>query len=56
MMKKTTRKPVSVGQLINKLERNIAIANMRGDSKAAEAFRRMLEQAVNSTQFPKVSA
>lgn len=50
------RKPVTTGTLVNKLERNIAMANMRGDAKAAEAFRRMLEQAVNSTQFPKVSA
>lgn len=51
-----TKKPVSVGQLINKLERNIALANMRGDVKAAEAFRKMLQAAVNGTQFPKVSA
>lgn len=55
-MKKKARKPVSVGRLINKIERNIALANMRGDVKAAETFRRLLEQAVNSTQFPKVSA
>lgn len=55
-MKRRTKNPPTIGQLINKLERNIALANMRGDTKAAECFRRMLEQAVNSTQFPKVSA
>ena len=50
------RKQVTAGTLVNKLERNIALANMRGDTAAAERFRKMLEQAVNSTKFPKVSA
>lgn len=47
---KKRRKPVSVGTLINKLERNIAIANIRGDKAASEAFRQMLEKAINSTK------
>ena len=50
------RKSVSIGSLINKLERNIALANMRGDKASAERFRKMLEQAVNGTKFREVSA
>ena len=50
------RKPVTTGSLINKLERNIALANMRGDKAAAEAFTKLLTAAVNSTQAPKVLA
>ena len=47
---------VSIGRLINKLERGIALANMRGDKASAERFRKMLEQAVNGTRFREVSA
>jgi len=50
------KKAPSIGQLVNKLESAIAIANMRGDLRSAEQFRKMLEAAFNSTQFPKVSA
>ena len=50
------RKSVSIGSLINKLERSIALANMRGDKASAERFRKMLEQAVNGTKFREVSA
>lgn len=53
-MKKTRK--VTTGRLINKLERCIAIANMRGDMAAATRFQVMLTQAINSTSFPKVSA
>jgi hypothetical protein len=55
MAKRTTKK-VTVGQLINKLERNIAIANMNGDLQAAERFRQMLQQAASGTQFPEFVA
>lgn len=47
---------VTTGQLVNKLERAIAIANMRGDRAAADRLSKMLESAVNSTQMPKVLA
>lgn len=50
------RKSVSIGSLINKLERSIALANMRGDKAIAERFRKMLEQAVSGTKFREVSA
>ena len=50
------KKSPSIGKLINKMESAIAIANMRGDLRAAEQFRKMLESAINSTNFPKVSA
>lgn len=48
------KKTVKIGTLVNKLERNIALANMRGDKAAAAKFQRMLEAAVNGTQMPKV--
>lgn len=54
--KQMKRKSVSIGSLINKLERSIALANMRGDKALAERFRKMLEQAVSGTKFREVSA
>lgn len=54
-MSKKTRK-VMTGTIINKLERNIALANMRGDKASAERFVKMLSAAINSTQAPKVMA
>jgi hypothetical protein len=45
---KNTRKPTT-GQLINKLERAIALANMRGDVESARMFVKALEVAINST-------
>ena len=50
------KKTPSVGQLVNKLENAIAIANMRGDAAAAEKFKKMLEQALNGTQMRGVVA
>lgn len=44
------------GKLVNKLEQAIAIAIMRGDKASEMKFTRALEVAVNSTNFPKVSA
>lgn len=55
-VKRKTKKRVSVCTLISKLERNIALANMRGDLKAAETFRKMLEAAWNSTNAREVLA
>jgi hypothetical protein len=46
----------TTGELINKLENAIAIANMRGDVKSAEKFTKALEIAINSTQMPEVLA
>ena len=54
-MKRRNRN-VSTGQLINKLERCIAIANMRGDRAAAERFTKLLASAANSTQMKGVIA
>lgn len=54
-MSKKTRK-VTAGTIINKLERNIALANMRGDKVAAERFAKMLAAAINSTQTKNVLA
>jgi len=51
---KTAKKTPTTGQLVNKLENCIAVANMRGDKVAAERFRGMLEMALNGTQMPKV--
>ena len=53
-MKRKTAKKVTAGSLINKLERNIALANMRGDKVAAASFAKMLAAAVNSTKMPEV--
>jgi len=55
---KTNRKArkVTTGSLINKLERNIAIANMRGDKAAAQRFSAMLASAANSTSMREVVA
>lgn len=47
---------VTTGQLINKLEQAIAIANMRGDKAAAERFAKALAAAANSTKMPAVLA
>lgn len=47
---------VTTGQLVNKLERCIALANMRGDKTASERFSKLLEAALNTTQMPKVFA
>jgi len=47
---------VGTGQLVNKLENAIALAIVRGDTAAERRFIRALELAVNSTDFPKVSA
>lgn len=49
-------KKVTTGTLINKLERNIALANMRGDKAAADGFQKLLTIAINATQAPKVIA
>ena len=49
-----SKKTANVGTLVNKLERNIALANMRGDKASAAKFQQMLTTAVNSTQMPKV--
>lgn len=51
-----SKKRVSIGVLVNKLEKNIALANMRGDRSAAKKFGKMLEAALNGTQMPKVIA
>jgi hypothetical protein len=53
-MKKARK--VTTGQLINKLERAIAVANMRGDRAAAERFTKVLEAAMNSTNAKAVLA
>lgn len=55
-MKAKKAKKVTTGTLINKLERNIAVANMRGDNAAADGFQKLLTIAINSTQAPKVIA
>jgi len=44
------------GDLVNKLERGIAVATMNQQSDVAAKLTRALELAVNSTDFPKVSA
>ncbi len=54
-MSKKTRN-VTTGTIINKLERNIALANMRGDKAAAERFAKMLAAAANSTKMRNVLA
>jgi len=53
MMTRKPAKKVTTGSLINKLERNIAIANMRGDKAAVATFTKMLAAAVNSTDMAK---
>lgn len=47
---------ISTGKLVNKLENAIAVAIMRGDKLAEQKFTKALEMAINSTDFPKVSA
>jgi hypothetical protein len=51
-----TMKRTSKGELINKLENAIAVAIMRGDKASEQKFTKALEVAVNSSDFPKVSA
>jgi hypothetical protein len=53
-MKKARK--VTTGQLINKLERAIAVANMRGDRDAAERFMKLLASAANSTALRGIVA
>ena len=53
-MKKTRK--VTTGQLINKLERAIAVANMRADKAAAERFTKLLASAANSTALREIVA
>jgi hypothetical protein len=50
------KKHATTGALVNKLENAIAVAMMRGDKVAEQKFTKVLEMAVNSTDFPKVSA
>jgi hypothetical protein len=47
---------ISTGELVNKLENSLALAIMRGDKVSEQKFTKALEMAVNSTDFPKVSA
>jgi len=49
-------KKVTTGSLINKLERAIAVANMRGDRASSELLSKKLADAMNSTNAPKVLA
>lgn len=56
MQRKNKTRKVTTGQLVNKLERCIALANMRGDCAAAERFSKVLASAMNSTQAPSVLA
>lgn len=56
MARKNKARKVTTGQLVNKLERCIALANMRGDRAAAERFCKLLASAMNSTQAPSVMA
>jgi hypothetical protein len=42
--------------IINKLERALAVAIMNQDRIAEQKLTRALEMAVNKTDFPKVSA
>lgn len=50
------QRKVTTGQLVNKLERAIAVANMRGDKAAAERLSKALASAINSTRMPRVLA
>lgn len=49
-----SKKAPTIGQLVNKLEKAIALANMRGDKAASEQFQRFLESALNGTQMKEV--
>lgn len=50
------RKKPNVGSLVNKLERCIALANIRGDRAAAERFAKLLAAALNGTPLRDVVA
>lgn len=54
-MKRRTNK-VTTGSLVNKLERAIAVANMRGDRVTSELLCKKLADAMNSTNASKVLA
>ena len=46
----------TIGNLVNTLEQAIAVAIMNGDGQSEQKFTKALEMALNSTDFPKVSA
>lgn len=52
----TTTKKVNIGRTINKLERLVALASMRGDTEAEQKWMKALEKVANASNLPNICA